>query len=1073
MGVSGLRNGNGWNQEFLSLNGESQVSLDIDRRQIWLSYLQYYDIGDEIATVAPEWSIVGPAPAAGYFSIQTHPTNGRKSFRIQDFSGSQWVIQLSPVFQKTSYLTKPKFRFDFYLDRATNFQPEFDHLLRILFLEGSTAREQIIIDNKDGGVYYGDYATSSHIFIDYIPYDADNVIDFQPISPTQFIIYLNGTAYGPYNLTFGPISTEEYLSNFRFIPEGFSTRYYFNDFQVITDSKGLQKTSLEFLGTESSKNLDPYGIFYAGDDTSDIANIFGWIGDDLYQFVYPFFGPGKVTNTGETRNPPAGLYSHNPIYNPVNFNGDFILYYGNDSIANISQINFFQNFTRIGGPASVSGNGWVSDFFPLDVLSTGFIGAIAREDMGGGVTQIRMEASNVAFPGITSFSPRVTFVGTTGATYNDQSQGVLFNTNQSLVFVADDNDVACIFRWNWNGGTDQLTKIATLTGYHCAGTQYPVLKDANANVLHITVIRNSDGKYVLLRSEDTGVNWEFVDVGEFRFIPDQHVVERKWGYDVDADAIGIFDDGKVHFTPVFVNFGNDAWVAGNDVILDNNGSDIDVYELQIVPAEDVLEMKLENFGTERPSEGYFTVGVEDEALYQPNNFIEFYDGFDQLIIRGKIAQKSFVDGLGFRCAITPLKFEITSDVNKRYKTQTSSYILKDLINDFMSYLRENNTIDPLSDFTTTYSRHVNQSFENFIKTWVREYEEALFYDKPDGLVICHRFDRLVDSGVLINEEFPHFQILESFDEPSIGVTRSRVVGAYNRDGEVYVEKKTLASEVRDGRVDIELSDSKIVNHDEAERMAIKRLDLYSRYTFFVKFRLAGLGFFQPGEGINLKWDDTNLKIDIPLDVYPVMSWLYDGKRDIYEYFEITNNIFTQDEYNGVKVAEERDKKIRGSYSDREEQSVANAPEKYQNPVNKLIAGVYVPRRPAPVQYDWYWDGVTHVPLPAPGGEPNIWNPIDVSSIVPKGARAVHLKVDIDDGVPGNFMLFGEYGLGNVVMSSEARNLVTTGLNPYEFCVPCTENRWIEWLSNINRVAGGPPPVPGWDAYYVVILGWWY
>lgn len=91
---------------------------------------------------------------------------------------------------------------------------------------------------------------------------------------------------------------------------------------------------------------------------------------------------------------------------------------------------------------------------------------------------------------------------------------------------------------------------------------------------------------------------------------------------------------------------------------------------------------------------------------------------------------------------------------------------------------------------------------------------------------------------------------------------------------------------------------------------------------------------------------------------------------------------------------------------------------------------------------------------------NTWNDLDLSSIVPAGATAVHISGWIGDDTAGNYILFRENGNSNEYNRAGVTISVANKAVDFNFIVSCDSSRIIEYLTandtytNINITVNG-------------------
>lgn len=90
-----------------------------------------------------------------------------------------------------------------------------------------------------------------------------------------------------------------------------------------------------------------------------------------------------------------------------------------------------------------------------------------------------------------------------------------------------------------------------------------------------------------------------------------------------------------------------------------------------------------------------------------------------------------------------------------------------------------------------------------------------------------------------------------------------------------------------------------------------------------------------------------------------------------------------------------------------------------------------------------------------------WRDLDLSSIVPAGATAVHLFVKIRDDNIDRVFLLKEKGNANDYNVTAMRTQVANLYIPYDCIVSCDGNRKLEyWASNIT-----------WTQILIIVRGW--
>ena len=91
-----------------------------------------------------------------------------------------------------------------------------------------------------------------------------------------------------------------------------------------------------------------------------------------------------------------------------------------------------------------------------------------------------------------------------------------------------------------------------------------------------------------------------------------------------------------------------------------------------------------------------------------------------------------------------------------------------------------------------------------------------------------------------------------------------------------------------------------------------------------------------------------------------------------------------------------------------------------------------------------------------------WNDLNLSSIVSAGARAVLLKVAVQDNAVGSAIQFRRNGNSNIIAGGDVDTQVTNVLIRQMLTIPCDTNRVIEYLtSNLT-----------FTTINITVIGWW-
>jgi len=472
------------------------------------------------------------------------------------------------------------------------------------------------------------------------------------------------------------------------------------------------------------------------------------------------------------------------------------------------------------------------------------------------------------------------------------------------------------------------------------------------------------------------------------------------------------------------------------------------------------EARFMYYGYETPAQGELVIDPAFIDSFTTGDVLEFWDGYGNFIGVYKAQDPIWNENRGWVIQIVSLWYDLYSRYSNNFTAQNSKQILQAII-DRLKFVYRDNSIDPTPDFLTTYDRKVNEPVTNFVKNWIRQYERALFYIEPDSKARCHRYDRMIQTGLRLFTDHPQIERMFDYKNPDIRLTTSIVIGGWyntsNGKKEILInyvgDSVLLATE---NEVLITKQDDQIRNYNEGLKLATNRFDIFNPQTIFARFYMTNQGFIQPGESVYLSFEDLANKVSIPLDDYMILSWIYDAKYDIYEEFTITNNIVTEDEYYSTKQEAERDTGLVSTYSDGETPVTAQAVATKPNPVNRLRAGTYEPRRPEATAPDWDETTLT---------DDTAWNDLDLSSILPEGLHHADLAVEAYDNLVGATIEFREKGLTGSVQRILLETTITNRyIVPGQVNVQMSEARVIQ-----IRVTPSPS---NWSQIDITVLGGW-
>lgn len=92
-----------------------------------------------------------------------------------------------------------------------------------------------------------------------------------------------------------------------------------------------------------------------------------------------------------------------------------------------------------------------------------------------------------------------------------------------------------------------------------------------------------------------------------------------------------------------------------------------------------------------------------------------------------------------------------------------------------------------------------------------------------------------------------------------------------------------------------------------------------------------------------------------------------------------------------------------------------------------------------------------------------WHDLDLSSIVPAGAKAVLLYVQILDNAASSLIVFRKNGIANSANAGVVSMQVANITNRADIIVACDTNRVIEYLATNTT----------WTSIGICVRGWWF
>jgi hypothetical protein len=622
------------------------------------------------------------------------------------------------------------------------------------------------------------------------------------------------------------------------------------------------------------------------------------------------------------------------------------------------------------------------------------------------------------------------------------------------------------FKFDKGGSTITLT--STTSGYRVLSGAS--IYDDTTRIA--SVIKQSDSLPYLLKSTNSGTSFSELLQQNMALSKDDEVDQWKWGYDrsgIIADTeIYVYETYTGAFRKVFDIKDNipDAeefcFITGSGNLVIRNVDDYgEFWEYTLTAATIIKDCTLYGYGNEQYRQAEWLIAPSNAGFFNKGDVVEFYDGYDVLAFKGKVIDSRFVRGKGQVITGLPLKAEVLEepkDTSRSFTNQATDIIVETIVAD-MDFLYDDGNIDSNGDFTITYTINIKTPIMDYINT-ARHLERAVFFVTPGGEVQMYAHDQIPSTGLIWRDDtFKQIQLRENFTD-DMRLTRSEVIGAYVLGAADNVEVRRdyigdASKEASEGVVRISLSRPQLTNDTEVNQLAQNRFNIYGGETRFIKlFPVKNQGFIQPGKTIDFAWEETDTTV--PQGDYFIARWIYNLKHDVYLEFWLTDNIVTEKEWAEVRATIGRDNQVTETYHEGENETSGDGTVVVQNPVSRLRAGTFVWRIPEPTACDF-----TIGTLPAFTAT---WSDLDLSSIVPDGARAVLLSILVQDNVAGSVVSFRKNGQTNIYQRACVYSIVANQLIGDNPIVGVDDSQVIEIYTD--------PAPASWTTIDLSVLGWW-
>ena len=502
------------------------------------------------------------------------------------------------------------------------------------------------------------------------------------------------------------------------------------------------------------------------------------------------------------------------------------------------------------------------------------------------------------------------------------------------------------------------------------------------------------------------------------------------------DAVHLWDKKAEHMIRLGTLTGNLGTGFAGDYVLQGASGILDIYQYTVEPVGDSIKRaKIERrIGGTVPSECRFTVPLElvQAGAYPFGTFVEFEDGYSQLVFSGKVNDPVGEDSRTLN-EITAMgrDYSIKRNVDTDFEDEITPIMLIDSML-AVTYIGQEttpnyNSIDPGDDFTAlSYYRDIRTPFVK-LASFARQLHRAMLYFTPDGAGWFHPHDRENTRGLLLSNRVPGVSIVFP-EQVDVDITASVVTGGKNDLGPVgYTYREDPGENILIGDTRIQLHDSAIVNHSECVQLAKNRFDTFTfegepgKGTTFYKLLVRNQGFIQEGEAVLFGWKDD--VYDVPFELYYVVKVLPLELVTDTQFIWLSKNIILPAEARKAAESVGRDDDLVGTHYRAGQESTADAPvPSRQSTVGELRGGVSTAIIDEPTVPNFTAGDLIDV---------TSWQELDFSGLVNEASKSALCKIVVNDDSASSTILFRKKGKTSEQATGEVRSFVAGVDIPFE------------------------------------------
>jgi hypothetical protein len=509
-------------------------------------------------------------------------------------------------------------------------------------------------------------------------------------------------------------------------------------------------------------------------------------------------------------------------------------------------------------------------------------------------------------------------MGAVGARTYDLSLGVHDGTGNCWILWQWSDENAELWKYDESGGTfTELEDCGAGTSIPAGAvaSQRAISYDGVDILYFILVVGGVDTLYSYAISTDTLTQHAQLDVA---LMLDRNtasgVLEK--GFHTGADKVyQIKENYKNAHNPLLLisqyNFSDNIIAITDNYLIDDSSN---LYEYQDLSAK-IKDIKIRRNligqyvhssrqGRQKPNIAYLVVNPDDAAYFSVGDVHIYKDSSDNVMCYGRIIAINSYRNQGrlydhIRVDILSREW-LTANPNTVYTTDKSSEKIDDICDNHMDYTFSD---DEVSASALDYSYPCKHSAWQMAQL-IRYLEKGVIYDKED-LEIVYKTNiadvtNLTDSTLTWTQATSKLNYIR---HSQYQFNISQVIVIYN--GGSYTHPTSVdTTQQAEGILNVEIREFGISDATTAQQLAEHIYEVLDNTITSIFLAPEGKGWLQIGEKLNY----ANSIHSLAADDYMIAEFLYDPKKDKYEYFELIDCVYTEEDLRlFVKVPDEESK----------------------------------------------------------------------------------------------------------------------------------------------------------------------